>query len=982
MIAMAGAAKPRVYSIDPGIPFLEALAAGILRQYGTAPDQLARITILLPTRRACRDLSDAFLRAADGAPLLLPVIRPLGDADEAELDLRGALDASQQPMPSLQRDLLLARLLMVSPLAGADPANALNLARPLAALLDASQTEEVGLDKLPDLVQGELADHWQQTVKFLAIIREQWPSIKAERGQLDAAEHRRLQMQAWIDLWQAEPPTGPVIAAGSTGTIPATARLLHLVARLPQGCVVLPGLDRHLDDAAWQALQTEPTHPQFALAQLLGKLEVGRDEVLAWPDMAEPDSARAALLREALLPPEQTHRWRDLPAPEPAAFTGLQRIEAPGPREEAMAIAVALRETLETPGRTAALITPDRGLARRVAAELRRFDIAVDDSAGRPLAQTPPAILLRQLNAALAEDFAPVPLLGLLKHPFVRLGLPRGEWLRWVRLLERRCLRGTLKGKGLDGIAAAMTTEPRLERLFDDFRAALLPLLGAFNRAESSIPEMLRALIACAEKLCATTSGRDMPLWQREDGEALHGLMVDLLETGDSFGAIAPLEWPRLFEALLSGGVVRPRWGMHPRLSILGLLEARLLRADRVILAGLNEGTWPPQPEEDPWLSRPMRESLGLPSPERRLGQTAHDFLMAAAHADCILSRSTKVDGTPTVPARWLARLQARLGGNAAWQASLQNEYLRWAEAMDRPAVYKQTDSRPRPRPPVDARPRKLYVTRIEEWIRDPYAIYARKILELLPLDDLARPADARVRGEAIHDALEKFLSQHRNALPDDEAALRELLVLGRKKFEPYMQQPDVAVLWWPRFERAMRWFLGYERERRERGFLPALLESSGRLDFEAPGGKFSLRANADRIDRDAANALAILDYKTGTPPSAKQVKAGLAPQLALEAAIAKAGGFGDLPAAAIAELVYVRLRGGEVPGEEYRIEGKNIPSADELAEAALNGLKQWVARFDDPAMPYLSRPRPQFVEYAGDYDHLARVAERSEGEE
>lgn len=979
---MAGAVKPQVFSIDAGIPFLEALAAGILRQYGSAPEDLARITILLPTRRACRSLSDAFLRAADGAPLLLPVIRPLGDADEDELDLRGALSEAQQPMPALQRDLLLARLVMMSPLAGSDPANALNLARSLATLLDAAQTEEVGLDRLPDLVQGDLADHWQQTVKFLAIIREQWPAIKAERGQLDAAEHRRLRMQAWIDLWRTEPPGGPVIAAGSTGTIPATARLLHLVARLPRGRVVLPGLDRGLDDAAWREIRNEPTHPQFALAQALDKLEVGRDEVQVWPDMAQPEAPRLTLLREAMLPPEQTHRWRDLPPPDAAAFAGLQRIEAPGPREEAMAIALAMRETLETPGRTAALITPDRGLARRVAAELRRFDIAVDDSAGKPLAQTPPAILLRQLNAALAEDFAPVPLLALLKHPFLRLGLPRGEWLRWVRLLERRCLRGTLTGKGLDGIAGKLAGDARLERLFDDFRAALLPLQGAFNAEQTGIADMVRALIKSAEALCATASGRDMPLWQREDGEALHGLMVDLLEHGDSFGPIAPLEWPRLFEALLGGHVVRPRWGAHPRLSILGLLEARLLRADRVILAGLNEGTWPPQPEEDPWLNRLMRETLGLPSPERRLGQTAHDFVQAAAHADCILSRSAKADGTPTVPARWLARLEARLGESAAWQATLQNQYLPWAEAMDRPAVYKQTDSRPRPCPPVETRPRKLYVTRIEEWIRDPYAIYARKILELQPLDDLARPADARLRGQAIHDALEKFLGQHKDALPDDETAIAELLALGREKFAPYMAQPEVAALWWPRFERAMRWFLQFERDRRAEGYRPALLEAAGRLDFAGIAGKFSLRAKADRIDRNEAGQLAILDYKTGAPPTAKQVKTGLAPQLALEAAIAKAGGFADLPPALVAELIYVRLRGGEVAGEERRIEGKNIPTADELAEAALEGLKNWVARFDDPAMPYLSRPRPQFVDYAGDYDHLARAGERSEGDE
>jgi len=971
-------AAPRVYSIPAGAPFLEALAEGILRRHGSDPLQLSRVTVLLPTRRACRALAEAFLRRKDGSALLLPSIRPLGDVDEDELELRGLNADTRLPIPDLERALLLSHLLRASPLAAGDAANAYRLALGLADLLDTAATEEVGLDKLPDLVPAELAEHWRATLDFLRVIREHWPNIKAERGALDAAEHRRLTMQAWVDFWQSAPPADPVIAAGSTGTIPATAKLLHLVARLPQGAVVLPGLDAALSDAAWAEITDEPTHPQHTLALLLGKLGVARAEVASWPE-AEAVSARVTLLREALLPPGETHRWRELPPPPDAAFAGLQRLEAPGPREEALSIALAMRETLEQPGRTAALVTPDRGLARRVTAELQRYGISVDDSAGRALAETSPAVFLRLVVAATSSDFAPVALLALLKHPFCGLGRTRREILTWTRQLERAALRGPLKGQGLGAIAANLAKREDLLPLLESFRQAMAPLLAALAAASPTLPQLIEALVQSAEALATPPLGETPPLWQREAGEALHGLMLEILEQGGALGPLEAEAWPRVFEALLEGHVVRPRYGSHPRLSILGLLEARLVHADRVILGGLNEGTWPPQAKEDAWLSRPMRATLGLPPPERRLGQTAHDFVQAAARADVILSRATKVDGTPTVPARWLLRLEARLGDDPRWPATLAPRYLDWAAMLDQPAAFLNPEP-PRPTPPLSARPRSLFVTSIEQWVRDPYALYARHILKLRKLAELGEAADARLRGDAIHRALDAFLKHHAETLPDDKTALAEFLALGRKEFAPWMNQAEVAALWWPRFTRAMAWFLTYERERRARGFLPALLEQDGALTLS---GGFTLKARADRIDRHKDGALAILDYKTGQPPSPAQVHAGLSPQLALEAAIAKAGGFQDLATGPIAELVYIRLHGGETAGEERRVESgprahNPIPPADALADQALERLVKWVAKFDDPATPYLSRPRPQFIDYASDYDHLARAAERS----
>lgn len=701
--------------------------------------------------------------------------------------------------------------------------------------------------------------------------------------------------------------------------------------------------------------------------------------------MAAGSGFRSGAHRPAVAGHAAAGRNPPLARPAPAtdaAFAGLQRIEAPGLQEEALAIALALRETLQQPGRTAALITPDRNLARRVAAELTRYGIDIDDPAGQPLTQTPPAVFLRLLATAAAADFAALPLLSLLKHPFCRLGQPRAALLRQVRRLERKCLRGARPGQGLDALTEPVQADPELLALFQSLQQATADLRAVMRQADATLSDLLKAQIAAAETLAAGPEDdpQPVPLWLMEAGESLHATMVDLLQAEETLGPIAPAQWPRLFDALLEGAVVRPRFGKHPRLFIWGLLEARLQHADRIILGGLNEGTWPPQAEEDPWLSRPMRDRLGLPPPERRLGQTAHDFMQAACGSDVILSRAAKVDGTPTVPARWLLRLEALLKDDPRWHATAAPHYLDWAAALDRPAATIRSDP-PKPVPPLAARPRSLFVTDIETWIRDPYALYAKRILGLRKLDPVDQPPDARLRGNIIHDVLDTFLKRHPATLPDGDAAVEELLALGRAAFGIWLEQPAIATLWWPRFERAMRWFAGYERERRAAGFHPALLEREGRLDFAAPGGSFALRARADRIDRrNSDGALAVLDYKTGNPPGVKEVNAGLAPQLPLEAAIAHAGGFEGLAAGDIAELVYVSLRGGAEPGRAVPIEGRDIPPAADLAAQTLEYLQSWVAHFDDPQTPYLSRPRPKFVRYPGDYDHLARVAERAEG--
>jgi ATP-dependent helicase/nuclease subunit B len=971
--------RPSLFTIPSGTPFVDALAAGIAARHGGDALELSRVTVLLPTRRACRALRDAFLRHGDGAAMLLPQIRPLGDVAEDELDVMvtgaGGAPLDLPPaLPELHRLLLLAQLVEKRPDVSGDPAMAVDLAAELAALLDSAQTEGLGLDALDRLVPENFSTHWKITLQFLEIVRAHWPQVLAERGAMDAAERRIALMQARLEAWRVAPPADPVYAAGSTGSIPATAALLGLIARLPRGAVVLPGFDETMDGALRDAIAADATHPQHGMVQLLDRIGAQPAEVARWPHGPAGDR-RAPLLRAALLPAALTSQWQGLPPVPDAALDGLRLVVAPNPREEALAIAALMREALETPGRTAALITPDRTLGRRVAAELERWGVQVDDSAGVPLAQSVPGTFVRLLVQAAGSRYAPAPLLSLLKHPLTRDDEPRAAFLKRARRLDRKVLRGLRPPPGIEGLRAALG-ERRADDL-DGWLATLQQLVAPLDTALAApglpLDDLVRATITAAEAM----AGGSAVLYAGDAGEALAAFFDELLAAAPEWQRVAGRDWPALFDRLMAGRVVRPRFGAHPRLSIWGLLEARLQQADLVILGGLNEGTWPPEAESDPWLSRPMRKEFGLPPPERRLGQTAHDFVQAMSAADVVLTRAEKVEGTPTVPARWLLRLEAFLHGDARWAPQGETALLHHVALLDDPGGYTPVDP-PRPMPPVAVRPRSLFVTDIERWIRDPYAIYAKRILGLRPLDPLDAEPDHLQRGSVVHNALEAFFRAWPDALPDDAAEL--LNEEGRKAFGTLLEQDIPRAFWWPRFRRAAAWLVDWERQRRAGGTFPAAVERKGmRLLEGLPGGPFELRAKADRIDRLPDGRYAILDYKTGYPPTAKEMMSGFAPQLTLEGAIASAGGFEELQPAGIAALTYLRLSGGDPPGEEktYTLKLNEAEiTAQQATEVALARFTALVRKFDEEATPYLSRPRPQFVKHEGDYDHLARFLE------
>lgn len=992
-------------SIDPHVPFLDALAAGWLCRVGGEdgardPWRTSHGLILLPTRRAARATAEAFLRAAGGKPLLLPRIVALGAIDEAPLALAGALTLPPAVDPAL-RLALLSRMIMAQDGAGGAPTGidrAWPLAAELAQLMDQAERAEVDLGTaLAALPVGEFAGHWQTTLTFLQIVTHHWPALLAESGWMNPAARQVALLRAQARAWEDEAPPHPVWVAGTTAGIPAVARLLGVVARLPQGQVVLPGLDRAMDAASWEALGD--THPQAGLRALLAGLGAVRDDVRPWPDAPPPRSgaehaaARAETLAQALLPAAALHGWTSAPA---AALDGLSVLRPADQQEEAVAIALALRDAIALPGHRAALVTPDRELASRVAAELLRFGVVADDSAGERLSQTPPAAWLRLLAGAVDADFAPVPLLALLKHPLTAAGLSPAACRDAARGLERACLRGPRPAPGLDGLRTTLAASldkrsdvTALERaaatdLVERLAACLAPLLDALALPLAAPDAVLAALATAAEALAATDEpdqSGPARLWNGEEGEALAGLLAGMLPALSLVPPQAPRTLPGLLDALLDGPMVRTRRALrgrggaeHPRIFIWGLLEARLQAVDSVILGGLTEAMWPPATDPGPWLSRPMRKEIGLNSPEEVIGQSAHDFVMTACGAPrAILSVPRKRDGAPVVPARWIVRLEAFLAGQR--RALAEHPAVAWAQALDLPDGDPTPVAPPKPKPPVALRPRRLSVTEIETWLRDPYAIYARHILGLRPLHELDEGTDAADYGSIVHEGLNKFLAIAGSSWPANAPAL---LADGMDAaLAEAGLRPALARWWRPRLRRIAGWVTETEALRRSEHPLAALAaEVDGDWTLEGPQGPFLLVGRADRIERRADGTLVILDYKTGTPPTQKAVDSGLAPQLPLEAAMAEAGGFGAALAGQTAELTYWHLSGGFHPGDVRQVAKADAAAVQALVGQARDSLRHLVTLYDDPGRAYLSQPHPGAAPRFSDYAQLARVAE------
>jgi ATP-dependent helicase/nuclease subunit B len=956
-------------SIPPNLPFLDTLAERWLERFG---ETAAEGMILLPTRRAARALADAFLHVSGGRPMLLPRITAIGALDETPLALSGALNVAPA-VGAVQRLAALARMVTALPRHAGGVSSvdqAWMLARELASLMDEAEQAEIDLGRaLAATDHGSHARHWEITLGFLRIVTAAWPEWLAERGLMNPAARRVALLDAQAATWAAHGVRGAVWAAGLAGALPAIARLLRVIAGLPSGLVVLPWWE----ETDRQALQA--SHPQAGLQALLAGLGATAGDVAAWSGAPVAPPGRVALLSQALQPAHLLHGWADGPPPHPGDLAALTPADE---QEEAVAIALSLRAAIATPGRRAALVTPDRALAGRVVAELRRWGIVADDSAGETLSETPPAVFLRLVCHAFAAGLSPVPLLAMLKHPLAACGWSPALCRRTARGLER-CLRGPAPPRGFAGLrqAIARCADARVAELVERLRAGLEPLLRFVPPHRYAIAALVTAAVEAAEHLAqsdqATGAAR---LWRGEEGEALADLLGEALPHLDQLPPQPPDALPRIVEALLTGATIRSRRALrgldeaaaeHPRIFIWGLLEARLQSTDVVVLGGLTEGVWPPVANPGPWLSRGLRTRIGLPDPEAAIGQAAHDFVMAACCApSAILSAPRRREGAPAVPARWVVRINARLGGAALPV----HPAAALARMLDMPEGGRgRPVASPAPTPPVRLRPRRFSVSEIETLIADPFAIYAKRILRLRPVPPLDQDTDKLEYGTIVHRGIELFLRDHATSLPPDtEAALRNAMqaALHERALSPF-----IAAWWEPRMRRIADWVAAEEARR-------GAASATRRVAAECQGnwtlGAFTVIAKADRIEHVGPGEVAVLDYKTGAVPNTPQVLDGTRPQLVLEAAMVEAGAFPGV-SGEVVELTFWCLTGATKPGEAIT----PLKTRDELVALVAETpgrIRGLLESFDDPARGYIHHPHPGRSLRSSDYVQLARAAE------
>lgn len=1050
--------RKRVFTIPPAAPFLKtvasALCSGVLhegfRYDPSDPLSLANVTIYVPTRRSARVLRSEFVDLLGGQSAILPTIRPLGETDDDSgfFDVVVPEEADLAlPISGTARLLELGRLILAwrnqlpkvvldihseSPLiAPASPADAIWLARSLAELIDSVETEDRDWADLQKLSVDQHALWWQLTAEFLGIASVFWPARLEELRRSSPAKHQATVLRGEARRIFSTDHKGPVIVAGSTGSVPAAAELIAAIADLDLGAVVLPGLDLSMAADQWTVIGDEHadgtldpssrSHPQFGLYRLLKKIGVDRDEVTVLGDLAPDLRFRTQILSQALVPARATDQWsswRDAADPSElsAAFADVALIEAANEREEAVAIAIALRMALEKPGRDggesqAALITPDRALARRVTAELARFGVVADDSAGSPLSGSPQGTLVQLLLEATLRPGDPVAIIGLLKHPLLRLGKPSQELPPAIHALELLALRGGVGDMDISTLAPLLQAQldgqkedrrPPPWRLSlpedapEEARDLALRLQDAVEPLASALVGRrqdgrgLTAKLALAdwaertgralEALCVDEAGSLASLWSGEAGEKLASLLSDVIATDGQIEADGP-QWIDIVMALTTSEAVKPRSLSHPRVFIFGTLEARLQSVDTMILGGLNEGSWPGQTVNNPFLSRTMKTEMGLEPPERRIGQLAHDFEMAFGTRHLILSRAMRQGSTPTVASRWLQRLLALTGRTLTEEVKARGErYRHWATAID--AGENQAGAkRPAPKPPAALQPRSYSFSEVGRLRRDPYSIYARRILKLEPLHPFNQDPGAAERGTLYHAIIERYTAEAHQ--PGSTAAKAAMEKIANELFDEERLPPHIDRVWRPRFLQVARAFLDWELERAP-DVRKTLTEAGAGFEVEAAG--IRVTGIADRIDVKGSGRADIIDYKTGLSPSVSQARSLLDPQLALEAAALKAGAFRKLGAVTPEDLLYVRLRPGDrfscdkVNNEHANATAKRQPkSALDLAQESIAQLTRFVVSLREHKAGFASRLVPMMQsDFGGEFDHLARVAEWS----
>lgn len=971
--------KKHVYTIPNGVHFLEELAEYVIAHYATDPISFAQVRILLPNRRSVRHLTNICIDKLKGEAFTLPQIEPLGDMQEEDI-IYGeyGLVESVKPISKLEQQCILARLIKGWYVKSGDHHHSMEhmmgMASQLIQWLEGFEREKVTFHALDQLVPEQYAQHWQSTLQFLSIVTEHLPAIYKEKKMVSPVWYRNYTMESLVKKWQILPPSYPVIVAGSTGSIPATRQLLDVVSQLPEGKVILPGLDQLCSQETWEEIDC--CHPQFMLKLLLDYMHVDRHEVEELvDDELFSDRKTDSFFIHTFKPAEDASYHQLSQSFSSDVVDHMQFVECNTMQEEAVIVSMAVRKYLEEKDKQLLIVANNTALVRRITHLLLKWDIQADCSMGQNLSDTLPAVFLHVVADMVQSQAGAVELLALFKHPLAGAGVSGALCRDHIRQIELEALRGVKKSTGLQPIIDRVSQEVH-KKWLEAIAVQVRPLFDSVrSHVQKPFTAFMQEHIVLAEWLASTDQEEGKKrLWRGDVGKQMVGLLRDLQAYGEHLGNMSFQHYSNVMRVFLQQQTYRQSYNHHPRVSIVSSMESRLLSADVVIIVDANEGSWPMKIQSTPWMNRDMRAKCGLPDEERRIGQGAQDFYQLLYNPTVLITRSRKGDSGPTRKSRWLLKLEMTLKQHGLEDAIVPKfPWSVWAKQLFEADSFEPI-SPPEPRPPLEMRPRSLSVTQIEKLIRDPYVIYASKILGLRPLEQINKEPGALEFGNFVHDAIDYFIKAY-----DPEKDLKKLMMrCGKKALGDLVDYPIVKRFWWPKFEHIADWFICNEAAIRDEQ-VQVLSETWGQYSFDAPAGRFTIKGKTDRIEVETDGVATVIDYKTGQPPTAKDVQEGLSPQLTLEALIALRETDEEQYKAIsdIRSLVYWYFKGGEEPVEKRYIKAGLVM---DLIEQAEEGVKALITRFDDPNTPYLARPDISKGLRYNDYAQLARIQEWGNG--
>ena len=967
-------ALPRVFSLPPGCDFANELITGLNERLASSPPTaMAEVQIHVGTASLRQHIIDACIARGN---TFIPRIRLLSDfaTDPGFPDIPG-------PVSELVRELELTEAiteLLREDERFAPRTTAHALAVTMTRLMNELHDRNIPPESLQQLDLGAHSSHWERSLQFINIIDRYWRATSIP----DPNARRRMVTEALIAQWQQEPPEHPIIVAGSTGSQHTTLTFMKAVASLPQGALVLPCFDTELPADSWERLNdpaTSESHPQYRFVELARTLDIDITTVPLWRQGAQSDIYRNRLISLALRPAPVTDQWLiEGPMLRGIAATaqGFTLIEAPTPRDEACAIALRMRAAIND-SQSIALVTPDRVLARRVKAALQRWNLVPRDSVGDPLTQTPQGRFLMQIANLMGRQASAEDIVALLKNPLTHSENGRSQHLAFVRGLE-----SFIRLRGPD-FAPADQVRSWGQRPRPTTRAKkwLAWHQKLFERLAGIEPQPFKDLVCLhvklAEQFSQGTDGRQSTMFRNRAHAASRraaDLMAELGDNSSTLGPSSPTDYASIFFGVASRIHTREPYKAHPLLAIWNTEDVRMQRPDVVITGGLNEGSWPLILDRDIWMNRDLRLQLGLQSPERRIGMSAHDFQQAVSLPEVVLTRSVRGADEANIPTRWLSRLVGLLEGiGSEGEQALEDmrargeKWLRLAAALDQTDRETVPAHRPFPAPPQSMRPKRLSVSEVSKLISDPYAIYARHVLDLRSLSGLTVEISPLLRGIKLHAIMHEFVQRFSGTSHQDDRQI--FLEVARRHFQGTGAAPHIESFWLGQLEKVADKLVRFETRQRRISF-PEELEQQGEYRFEKLD--FTLVGRLDRLDlrNDTENDFFLFDYKTGKIPAPIQIRQW-DKQMPLLTMMVEAGvfSFGDQETVSASTFVCI--------DRELEIERiKRFDDDRDLFREDWQDFQKLIALFCQGETGLMSRRVARNTRIPGPYEHLARFGE------